>query len=166
MGYSTPFPNSEAELTTGQMPARFMPNPLSTGHLHLNFPTHPPPPSQYALSLLRPSRFPLAVIGIASSSQTNTLKSIYSQFNAALLDIFPASNQFPLARTCFVFEENDAATNLSASNDPPGVVVIPGMMGNKRLYIGTLLADLCSQILGEFGIVVRKHLIYFCTCMV
>ncbi|XP_006458106.1 hypothetical protein AGABI2DRAFT_148600 [Agaricus bisporus var. bisporus H97] len=132
-----------------------MPNPLSAGHLHLNFPTHPPPPSQYALSLLRPSQFPLAVIGIASFCQTSTLKSIYSQFNAALLDIFPASNQFPLARTCFVFEENDIATNLSASNDLPGVVIIPSMMGNKRLYIGTLLADLCSQILGEFGVVMQ-----------
>ncbi|KXN89239.1 hypothetical protein AN958_05993 [Leucoagaricus sp. SymC.cos] len=37
----------------------------------------------------------------------------------------------------------------------PGMVVIPSMMGNKKLYIGTLLADLCSQILAEFGVVIQ-----------
>lgn len=137
-----------------------MPNPLSTGHLHLSFPTHPPSSSQYSLSLLRPSHFPLAVIGIASSCQANALSSLYSQFNAALLDVFPASYHYPLARNCFIFEENDSATNLNVGNDLTGVVVIPSVMGNKKLYIGTLLADLCSQILGEFGVVVREHLIY------
>ena len=36
----------------------------------------------------------------------------------------------------------------------PGLVVIPSMMGNKKLYVGTLLADLCSNILAEFAAVV------------
>ncbi len=132
-----------------------MPSPLSTGHLHLSFPTHPPSSLHYPFSLLRPSHFPLAVIGVASSSRANALNLIHSQFSSALLDVFPASNLYPLARACFVFEENDSATNLNAGDSPPGIVVIPSMMGNKKLYIGTLLADLCSQILGEFGSVVR-----------
>jgi hypothetical protein len=144
--------------------ARFMPSPLSTGHLHLSFPTHPPSASQYSLSLLRPSHFPLAVIGIASSPRTSTMNNLSSQFDTALVDIFPASNVYPLARNCFVFEENDSATNLNSGDNIPGLVVIPSMMGNKKLYIGTLLADLCSQILGEFGVVVSERLIRLCRC--
>ncbi|KAL1721168.1 TRAPP II complex [Schizophyllum commune] len=134
--------------------ARFMPNPLSTGHLHLSFPTHPPPSSHTPLSLLRPSHFPLAVIGIATCWRTDTLNSIRAKFNAALLDIFPAGDMYPLARSCFVFEESDTNTNLDHGDDI-SLVVIPSMLGNKKLYIGTKLADLCSHILGEFGTLVQ-----------
>ncbi|KAJ7097903.1 TRAPP II complex [Mycena belliarum] len=135
--------------------ARFMPNPLSTGYLHLSFPTHPPPFSHLPLSLLRPSNFPLAVIGLAVCSNTDSLPSILSQFNAALLDIFPAGGMYPLAKNCFVFEEGEENTNLNLGNSLPSLVVIPSMMGNKKLYVGTLLADLCSHVLGEFGSLVQ-----------
>lgn len=88
------------------------------------------------------------------------MNRLYSQFNAALLDIFPASDIYPLAKNFFVFEENDGAANLDAGDCIPGLVVIPSVMGNKKLYLGTLLADLCSQVLGEFGMVVSS---VFCT---
>ncbi|KAJ7155939.1 TRAPP II complex [Mycena crocata] len=135
--------------------ARFMPNPLSTGYLHLSFPTHPPPFSHLPLSLLRPSNFPLAVIGLAACSKTDSLPSILSEFNASLLDIFPAGGMYPLAKNCFVFEEGEGNTNLNLGDSLPSLVVIPSMMGNKKLYIGTLLADLCSHVLGEFGTLVQ-----------
>ncbi|KAF8077925.1 TRAPP II complex [Lyophyllum atratum] len=134
--------------------ARFMPSPLSTGYLHLSFPTHPPPRSHLPLSLIRPSHFPLAVIGVAVCSKTDSLSSVYAQFNSSLIDIFPSDGIYPLAKNCFIFEESDD-TNLNLGDNLPGLVVLPSMMGNKKLYIGTLLADLCSQILGEFGIVVQ-----------
>lgn len=128
---------------------------LETGHIHLSFPSHPPPGSHLPLSLLRPSHFPLAVIGIASCSRSESLPDILAQFNANILDLFPADSMFPLARNCFVFEEGDEDTHVAATDHLPGLVVIPGIMGNKKLYIGTLLADLCSHVLGEFGVVVR-----------
>lgn len=131
-----------------------MPSPLSTGHLHLSFPTHPPPRSHLPLSLLRPSHFPLAVIGVAACSKNDSLSSIFAQFNSSLLDIFPSDGIYPLARNCFVFEECED-TNLSTGDNLPGLFILPSMMGNKKLYLGTLLADLCSQILGEFGVLVR-----------
>lgn len=132
-----------------------MPNPLATGHLHLSFPSHPPPTTHSALGLFRPSHFPLGVIGIGVCSPTESLSSILDQFNTSLLDIFPASSLFPLAKNCFVFEENDSNPNLNFGDNLPSLVVIPSMMGNRKLYVGTLLADLCSHILGEFGRVVR-----------
>ncbi|KAJ7235474.1 TRAPP II complex [Mycena haematopus] len=135
--------------------ARFMPNPLSTGYLHLSFPTHPPPFSHLPLSLLRPSNFPLAVIGLAACSKTDSLPSVLAEFNVALLDIFPAGGMYPLAKNCFVFEEGEGNTNVNLGDNVPGLVVIPSMMGNKKLYIGTLLADLCSHVLGEFGTLVQ-----------
>ncbi|KAJ6496720.1 TRAPP II complex [Mycena vitilis] len=135
--------------------ARFMPNPLSTGYLHLSFPTHPPPFSHLPLSLLRPSNFSLAVIGLAACSKTDSLPSILADFNAALLDIFPAGGMYPLAKNCFVFEEGEGNTNVNLGDNLPSLVVIPNMMGNKKLYIGTLLADLCSHVLGEFGTLVQ-----------
>lgn len=130
-----------------------MPSPLSTGYLQLSFPTHPPPRSHLPLSLIRPSHFPLAVIGVATCSNTDTLSSIFAQFNSSLQDIFPPDGIYPLAKNCFVFEESED-TNLNMGNSFPGLVVLPSMMGNKKLYIGTILADLCSQILAEFGVVV------------
>ncbi|KAG6900876.1 hypothetical protein C0993_009994 [Termitomyces sp. T159_Od127] len=131
-----------------------MPSPLSTGHLHLSFPTHPPPRSHLPLSLLRPSHFPLAVIGVATCSQNDSLSSVFAQFNSSLLDIFPSDGIYPLARNCFVFEEGED-TSFSNGDNLPGLFILPSMMGNKKLYLGTLLADLCSQILGEFGVLVQ-----------
>lgn len=137
--------------------ARFMPSPLASGHIHLSYPSHPLPSSHQTLSLFRPSDFPLGVIGIASSSssQNESLSSILAQFNAMLSGLFPPGTLFPLANNCLVFEESDGSTNLNLGNYP-GLVVIPGMMGNKRLYVGTLIADLCSNILAEFATVVQS----------
>lgn len=131
-----------------------MPSPLSAGHLHLSFPVHPPPSSHAPLSLFRPSHFPLGVIGIADCSQSDALSSKLAQFNAMQAELFPSGSAFPLARNCFVFEEGDGNADLNIGDHLSGLVVIPSMMGNKRLYIGTLLAELCSNILGEFSIMV------------
>lgn len=109
------------------------------------------------MSLFRPSDFPLGVIGIASCAQNDSLSAILAQFNATLSDLFPSGALFPLANNCLVFEESDGSTNLTLGS-LPGLVVIPGMMGNKRLYVGTLIADLCSNILAEFATVVSPHL--------
>ena len=134
--------------------AQFLPNPLSTGHLHISFPTHPPPQSHALLSLLRPSHFPLAVIGIAKSTQVDSLPSLYSQFNASLTDIFPHGGLYPLAKNCFVFEESEGSTNFDPGENMPGLVVVP-KMANRKLHIGTLLGVLCSHILAELGVLVR-----------
>lgn len=133
-----------------------MPNPMATGYLQLSFPSHPPPSTHFALSLFRPSHFSLGVIGVGVCSQTDSLVSMLDQFNLSLLEIFPAGSLFPLAKNCFIFEDSDISTNLNLGDNIPGLVVIPSMMGNKKLYIGTLLADLCSHILGEFGRVVSE----------
>ena len=71
-------------------------------------------------------------------------------------ELFPADSLYPLARSCFVFEEGDGTTNLNLGDHLPGLVIIPSMMGNKKLYVGTLLADLCSNILAEFATVVSS----------
>jgi trafficking protein particle complex subunit 9 len=134
-----------------------MPSPLSTGHLHLSFPSHPPPHSHAPLSLIRPSHFPLAVIGVAACSQVDSLSDIFAQFSRALSEVFPSDSIFPFAKNCFVFEDGDGAANLNLGETVPGLVVIPSLMGNKKLYIGTLLADLCSRMLGEFGTLVGVH---------
>lgn len=127
---------------------------MANGHLHLAYPSHPPPHAHYPLSLLRPSHFPLAVVGVAASSDSDSLNPLVAQFNTALLDIFPAGAMYPLARSCFVFEESEHSTNLNAGHDL-GLVVIPSMMGNKKVYITTKLSDLCAQVIGEFGVLVR-----------
>lgn len=128
-----------------------MPNPMATGQLHLSFPSHPPPSTHSNLSLFRPSHFTLGVIGIGACSETETLSSTLDHFNASLADIVPPGSLYPLAKNCFIFEDNGSSTNLNLGDGTSGLVVIPSMMGNKKLYIGTLLADLCSHIIGEFG---------------
>jgi hypothetical protein len=113
-----------------------------------------------ALSLIRPSAFPMGVIGVSSCSQEDSLANILAQFNATVNGLFPRDSpyrsMFPLARNCFVFEDGDGGTNLNLGEQLSGLVVIPSMMGNKAIYIGTLLADLCSSILGGFASIVRN----------
>lgn len=134
--------------------ARFMPNPLSTGHLHLSFPSHPPPQSQLPLSLFRISHFPLGVIGISSCSEADDIANLAQQFNTLASDLFPSGGIHPMAKSCLIFESPGSAVPLTLGESSPGIVVIPNMMGNKKGYIGTLLENLCSQILGEFGVLV------------
>ena len=138
--------------------ARFMPNPLASGSLLLTFTKHPPSSSHFAFDLFRPSDFPLGVVGVSSCSHSDSLSSIYSSFTAALGELNPTKSSFPLARNCFVFEEGDGNTNLNVGNHLPGLFVIPSMMGNKKIYLGTLLAELCSNILAEFSMIVSAHL--------
>lgn len=133
-----------------------MPSPLAAGSLFVRFTRHPPPSSRLPLSLFRPSAFPLGVIGIASCGESGTLACIPAQFEAAQAEAFPSQWALPLARTCFVFEESEGNAAFDTGISPPGCVVIPSMMGNKKLYIGTLLAELCSNILGEFSSLVRR----------
>ncbi|KAG1756741.1 TRAPP II complex [Suillus paluster] len=131
--------------------ARFMPNPLSSGHLYLSYPSHPAPPRHLPLSLFRPSHFTLGIIGIAACSSSYSLASALEQFENTVLDISPEGSTFPLAKVCFAFEEEECVGNAGLGDTLPGIISIPSVMGNKKLYLGTLLADLCSQILAELG---------------
>lgn len=140
--------------------ARVMPNHQSNGHIHLNFVAHPPPTTDFGLSLLQPSHFPLGVIGIGTCSKSETRASALNHFNSTIQESFPRDSIYPLARNCFLFDTNDGSESPDLTDDVPGSVVIPAMMGNKQLYIGTLLADLCSVILGELGRIV-SHGTYF-----
>ncbi|KAI6005920.1 TRAPP II complex [Pisolithus albus] len=134
--------------------ARFMPSPLSSGYLHLSFTSHPTPPAQAPLYLFRPSLFNHAVIGLASCTPFYTPEAAQEQLENIVLDIFPESSTSSPSKVCFVFQSEDSASG-NINDVPPGLVIIPSVMGNKKLYIGTLLADLCSQILSEFGRVVH-----------
>ena len=134
--------------------ARFMPNPLASGHIHLSYQSHPPSAGHNALALFRPSDFPLGVVGIASCSQVGSVSTILASFNSSVQDMGLHKSAFPVSKNCFIFEENDA--NLDLGDRFPGLVVIPSMMANKSVHISTLLAGLCSQILGDFATVVSK----------
>ena len=68
---------------------------------------------------------------------------------------------YPLARHLFIFEEGETLAGGGLAEPLPNVAVIPSLMGNKKLYIGTLLADVCSQVLREFGVVVGTHPLSF-----
>lgn len=133
---------------------RFLPNPSSTGHLQISFPTHPPPEAHSPLVLVRPSHFPLAIIGIGACSQGDSPKSLFHQFNATVTDLFPSGSQYPLVRSCFVFEESEGTVNLDPGENLPGLMVVP-RIANRKLHLGTLLGVICSQILVELGVLVE-----------
>jgi hypothetical protein len=103
------------------------------------------------------------VIGIASFPQGSSPDPLAAQLDAVISDMFPErKGLWPLrgVRRVLAFEEGDNQTqsddqNQNTAPPPPSVSVIPSFMNNKKLYIGTLVADLCSQILTSFGTVVR-----------
>ncbi|KZT42062.1 hypothetical protein SISSUDRAFT_980977 [Sistotremastrum suecicum HHB10207 ss-3] len=131
--------------------ARFMPAVLAPGHIHLSFQSHPPPQWYYSLSLFRPSEFPLGVIGIADASSADSVSSVLAEFNASLKTLIPQDSFFPLATNLFAFEEEDGTASMEIGGSLPGAVVIPSVMGHKSIYIGTLIAELCSRILSGFS---------------
>lgn len=126
-----------------------MPAPLAAGSIHLAYVAHPPPASHAPLAVFRPSLFPLGVIGVATVPGKHSPAELVAQLNASISRLFPAEHApFPLARTCLAFESEE--TDVHSAPQTPGCIVIPAVMGNKKLYIGQLLADLCSNIIGEF----------------
>lgn len=140
---------------------RFMPSPLATGFLNLSYVSRPPPLSRSSLGLFRPSGFPLGVVGIASCSQGSELRAVQDQFQAMLANMFSTGSLYPLARSCFVFEDGGDGSSLDIGKSLPQLFIIPSMMGNKQIYIGTLLAEICSTILGGFSTIVRLSAPYF-----
>lgn len=137
---------------------RFVPSPLSTGSLHLRYTSHPPSAWHHSLSLLRLSSFPLAVIGIADCSQKDSHHSLAAEFQVTLTTIFSGSSATPFASKCFAFEDGDAVPDGNAGSSFPDLVMIPSLMSNKQVYIGTLLAELCHDILAEFPAIVSLAL--------
>ncbi|KAI0670282.1 TRAPP II complex [Trametes maxima] len=136
--------------------SRFMPNhQLASGYLHLAYASHPRPDSHAHLSLFRTSDFPLIVVGISSCGENDSLATILTQFQSILHEVFPHESMFPLASNCFVFEESDSSTNINLGDNFPGLVVIPSVMGHKKTYVGTLIADLCSKVLVELATVMQ-----------
>jgi trafficking protein particle complex subunit 9 len=104
------------------------------------------------------SSFPLGVIGIADSAQDATF-SIVAQFKATLVSLFPPDSPFPFASKCFAFEEGEGNVNLDLGPSIPELVTIPSLMKNKQVYVGTLLAELCHDILAEFPALVSLTLV-------
>jgi hypothetical protein len=139
-------------------PARFLPtaNTLATGHLHLSFPSHPPPEPHLPLSLFRPSAFPLGVIGITSCS-AETFEHTLTYFGDAVRDVISSEYVLPVSRVCFAFEE--ASDGAALDTSLPDVEVIPKMDTKQtKLHLGTLLAGLCSRILVDLSDFVRRTL--------
>ncbi|KAG8935684.1 hypothetical protein FRC02_006960 [Tulasnella sp. 418] len=131
---------------------RFIAAPLSTGHIHITYPSHPPPSWHSILSLFRPSHFPLGVIGIADCSNDASLNSILADFRVAVTEYFPHNSAYPLASKCYAFEEGEDTPHINLGSNSPDLVVIPGVMGHKKVYIGTLISELCADILGELSL--------------
>ncbi|KAH7103873.1 TRAPP II complex [Auriculariales sp. MPI-PUGE-AT-0066] len=130
--------------------ARFMPAPLASGSIQLAYVTRPPPVSHAPLAVFRPSAFPLGVIGIGSLPSRYPPEAFVTQLNTDIARGFPPElAPFPLARNVFIFEESEDG-DAEAPIPAQGSVIIPAVMGNKKLYLGQLLSDLCSNIVGEF----------------
>jgi hypothetical protein len=154
------FLNTAATMSLIFHPDRFLPSPLSAGYLHLHYTSHPPPTWHHSLSLLRLSSFPLAVIGIADCSQKDSISSLGAEFKATLSSLFSGSSATPFATKCFAFEDGDAIPDVNVGSSMPELVMIPSLMSNKQVYIGTLLAELCHDILAEFPSLVRQILLH------
>lgn len=134
---------------------RFMPTAAAiSGHLHLHYLSHPPPIWHHALALFRPSSFPLGVIGITTCTTSTSLSAVQTEFNRKVKDLYPHNSPYPLARSCFAFEEGGDHTQLNTEDN--GLEVIPSVLGPKiSQHVGMLLAGLCSQILSSFSPIVR-----------
>jgi hypothetical protein len=103
------------------------------------------------------------------SQEPLSLSGILAEFNARLSQLFSSRAAYPLASRCFAFEDSyppngqnsesageggggGGQVNINVGDTLPGLVIIPSEIGHsKRFYLGTLLAELCGAVLGEFG---------------
>jgi trafficking protein particle complex subunit 9 len=127
-----------------------LPSQLSSGHIHLSYSTHPPPSWYNSFSLFRISCFPLCAIGIADFTGNIPPASLLAEFKETLSSAFPPASPFPFASKIFAFESGEDNTLNHSADGSPELIHIPSLMGNKQLYIGTLLAELCHDVLVEF----------------
>ncbi|KAG8877259.1 hypothetical protein FRB97_003560 [Tulasnella sp. 331] len=129
---------------------RFLGPPLLAGNLHLSYPTHPPPEWHAPLALFRPSHFPLGVIGIAEYSDEAIMDTMSTEFKATISEYFPAGSPFPFATKCYAFESGRSGSS-SLGSTTSDIIVIPGLMGHKEVYVGTLISQMCGDILCYFA---------------
>ena len=78
------------------------------------------------------------------------IPSLLVDFQASVSDLFPKGSAFPLSSKCYAFEEGDDPSSVNLGAISSQIVVIPSVMGNKQVYIATLLAELCAEILADF----------------
>lgn len=97
--------------------------------------------------------FPLGIIGIATCTSSTPIASLQQEFHRKVRHLYPYNSPYPLARSCFAFEESGDTTHLNTEDN--GLEIIPSVLGNKTSgHIGMLLAGFCSQILSSFSSVV------------
>ena len=145
---------SERGLTNVEL-ARFMPTRLAAGHLLLTHEIFLPGDKLPDGSLIRLSQWPMGVIGIAQASSAAQLATLGADFKALLEEILPPDAFAPLATHCLAFQDADSRFTLDTKDAFSGVVVIPHDMGNKQLYLATLVAELCSALLAGFSDIVN-----------
>jgi hypothetical protein len=142
--------------------ARFMPAQLANGHLLLSYEILHQGTRITDASLIRLSQWPMGVIGIAHTSSTDQLATLGADFKAQMEELLPPDAFAPLATHCLAFQEASSRFILDTKDAFAGVVVIPHDMGNKQLYLATLVAELCSAILAGFSDIVNNFAYSYC----
>lgn len=128
-----------------------MPSQLTTGHLLLAHEVWPARQKLEDNSLARVSQWPMAIIGITSLTSSSQLVTLGAEFKAQMEEILPPDTMIPLAQNCLAFQEESSSSTLDTKDAFSGLVVIPNDMGNKELYLSTLVAELCSSMLAGFS---------------
>ena len=115
----------------------------------LRFPVHLPPQSHAPLSLIRPSHFPLDVIGIAPA-QGASLSSKATEFQYSLSTLPRQGSFCLLARELFVFKEGEAELDFSGTDFLHSVSVLPSSRQSRRPRLAALLEEICFRLLRSF----------------
>jgi trafficking protein particle complex subunit 9 len=137
---------------------RFMPTQLASGHLLLTHEVFSPGDRHNRVSIARLSRWPMGILGIAQAASSAQLATVGANFKAQLEELMPPDSLLPLAKNCLAFQQEDSRFTLNTKDAFSGLVVIPHEMGNKQLYLSTLVAELCSTILAGFSDIVSGSL--------
>ena len=122
-------------------PGRFLPPavPPPTNHLHVSYISHPINNIE-PLSLFRVAAFPLAIVGVFDSSADH--KEALAAFGELVDHLVPPGSAYPLAKRLFGV---GAETKGKATRDGE-LVLVPSADA-----VGIELAELCGDIIGEFG---------------
>lgn len=120
---------------------RFLPPavPPPVNHLHVSYISHPVNGID-PLSLFRVAAFPLAIVGVFDSSADH--KEALAEFGTLVDHLVPSGSAYPLAKRLF----GVGAENKGKATRDGELVLVP-----SADVIGIELAELCGDVIGEFG---------------
>lgn len=139
-------------------------------HVHLSFPSQPPPKHLYPLSLLRMTAFPLVIVGVGVDDDgkdvdQNEKEAAWLQaFNRTLATFMPSTSAYPLVKRLLLVPPQLPMPGSSRNSRKPkqsdNPLISYAPMDGGDNFVADVLGEVVGEVFGELGELVSASLRY------